>query len=394
MIKFNNSEINYAALKKKAYNLRWAEVGEGVIPLTAADVDFPCAPEIVNAIKDYISDGYFSYTPKRGLPQFNEAIANMLLRRKNIEADANLILPIDSAARGMSIIANTYLKEGDEAIVFDPVDYLFATTMAQAGAKIIKFPMKMVDGRIDFSDLESYITPKTKMLGLCNPHNPLGRLYPMEDLEHIAKICKKHEIYIMNDEIWSDIVYSGNSFNSILHLPKELNERTITVSGLSKSYGVAGLRIGYIVCPSEKVFNEIVPVSEVDSTVGGISSLSQIAGIACFNECDYWLDAYISHLEQNRNFAVERLSKIPEVSVLSPDATFVLFVDISKLGMISDEFTAYLKDEHKLAIVPGGEKYFGAGSEGFVRICLATSQEVLSEGLDRFEKAIVQLRKG
>ncbi len=393
MNQFQDSQINFQALKQKAYNLRWAEVDDGVIPLTAADSDFPVSPAVTQAIQDYIADGYFSYTPKRGMPAFNEIIATSLLRRKREVVNPKWVLPLDSAARGMSVIASAYLQPGDEAIVFDPVDFLFETSMSQAGATIVKYPMKVVDGKIDFSDLESYITPKTKMLGLCNPHNPLGKLYPLEDLEHIAKLSEKYGFYIMNDEIWSDIVYSDATFNSILHLGEALNQRTLTVSGLSKSYGVAGMRIGYIIAPNQETYDVLVKESNVDTTIGGIASLSQVVGMACMDQCDDWQDAYVAHLEGNRDYACERLANIPGLVSYKPHATFVLFVDVSSFGMSAEDFANYVRQEHKLAIVPGGQKYFGAGSEGYVRICLATGREVLAEGLNRLEQACLQLQK-
>lgn len=391
---FNDKNINLDALKKKAYNYRWAEVAEGVIPLTAADLDFPVAPEIVESIVDYVKDGYFSYTPKRGLEEMCVSIANGLKKRRNQDIDPNLVLPIDSAARGMSIIANAFLSEGDEAIVFDPVDYLFETSMKSAGAKIIYYPMKIVDGAIDFSDLEDYITPKTKMLSLCNPHNPLGKLYSLETLEHILKLANKYDFYIMNDEIWSDIIYSDETFNSILHLGNDLNKKTLTVSGYSKGFGIAGLRAGYVIAQDQEIFDEIIKTSEVDSTIGGISSLSQIASIACMDQCFYWVDEYIKHLEGNRDYALERLEKMPGITCEKPQATYVLFPNITATGMGSVELTEMLKEKYKLAIVPGGKDFFGYGSEGHVRIVLATGREMLAEGLDRLEKALNDIANG
>ena len=168
MASFDNKQIKLDVLKKRAYNYRWAEVDEGVIPLTAADPDYPVAPEIQEAMIDYIKDGYFSYTPKLGYPEFSESISRGLKARKGEEIRPELILPIDSAARGMYVIAESVLKPGDEMIVFDPVDYLFRESCLAAGGKPVFFPAKLKDGYIDLSDLESYITPKTRMIGLCN----------------------------------------------------------------------------------------------------------------------------------------------------------------------------------------------------------------------------------
>ena len=389
---FSNSNIKFDVLKKRAYNMRWAEVPEGVIPLTAADPDFPAAPEISEAMIEYIKGGYFSYTPKRGFPEFRQCIADALWKRKQEKVDPELVLPIDSAARGMEAIAKTVLLPGDEAIVFDPVDFLFKTSMEAAGAKIILYPMTIKeDGTIDFSDLESYITPKTKMLGLCNPHNPLGKNYPLEDLEHILSLSEKYGFYIMNDEIWSDIIYPDSKFNSILLLGNERNKRTLSVYGFSKAFGIAGLRVGCVYCQDKELFEKVVTASLVDTTIGGISALSQIAGMACLDKCFYWVEGFVKQITKNRDYALERISKMPGITCYKPGATFVLFPDVSETGMDPADLVQYLLKNQKLSIVPGGARFFGPGSAGHVRICLATSHEVLAEGLDRLESGLCEI---
>lgn len=391
MVDFGKETIKFDVLKERAFNMRWAEVPEGVIPLTAADSDFPAAPEIVEDIINYAKAGYFSYTPKMGFPEFRESIANAFWCRKQEKVNPDLILPIDSAARGMSAIAKAVIQPGDEAIVCDPVDFLFKTSMEAAGAKIILFPMKIKDGRIDFSELENYITPKTKMFGLCNPHNPLGLLYPKEDLELILKLSEKYGFYIMNDEVWSDIVYPDAKFTSIISLGDELNARTFSVFGFSKSFSIAGLRTGCVYCQNKELFDRVVEASEVNTTIGGISSLSQIAGMACLDKCYYWVEDFMRHIQKNRDYALKRIANMPKIKCHKPEATFVIFPDISETNMPADQFVDYVAREYKLSIVPGGAKFFGPGSEGHVRICLATGHEILEEGLNRLEAALRSL---
>ena len=391
MASFDNKQIKLDVLKKRAYNYRWAEVDEGVIPLTAADPDYPVAPEIQEAMIDYIKDGYFSYTPKLGYPEFSESISRGLKARKGEEIRPELILPIDSAARGMYVIAESVLKPGDEMIVFDPVDYLFRESCLAAGGKPVFFPAKLKDGYIDLSDLESYITPKTRMIGLCNPHNPYGVLYRPEDLEHIMSLCEKYDLYIMNDEIWSDIVFPEEPYRSIYSLGNDRCRRVMSVFGFSKSFGLAGLRIGCVYTTNEELFEKIIENSDMMSTAGGISSISQIAGQACMGKAYYWVDEFLVHLKDNQDYAVERLNQMPLVKAYKPHATYLLYVDIRAFGMLSEEFVEYMKKNVKLAVVSGGEKFFGKGSEGYIRICFATSREILEEGLNRLEKGIQML---
>jgi len=384
---FEHDKIKFNVLKERAYNMRWAEVEDDVIPLTAADSDFPVAPEIVEDLIDYIKEGYFSYTPKTGFPKCKRSIANALNRRKNENVDPELVLPIDSAARGMFVIAKTVLEPGDEVVVFDPVDFLFKESVLAAGGKPVLFPMELNEkGNISFDKLEDYITDKTKMICLCNPHNPLGKVYPLEDLDKLLTVAEENDLWIMNDEIWADIVYSDSKFRSILELGKERNKKTLSVFGFSKSFGIAGLRAGCIYAHDKEAFDSILQESEVLTTAGGITSLSQIAIISCMDKSYYWLEEFIRHLEDNRDYAVERINKMPNIRCEKPEATFLLFPDIKETGMESEEFVKYIKEKFKLSIIPGSDKFFGPGAKGHVRICFSTSKELLKEGLDRLEE--------
>ena len=391
---FADENVNLKVLRQRAYNMRWAEQPEDVIPLTAADHDFPAAPEVVEALTEYISAGYFPYTPHRGMQEFKDAISKFLKERKNEDVPADQILPIDSAARGMKAIADAILKPGDEVIVFDPVDFLFRTSMESAGAKVVLFPSNLKEDRISLEGLEDYITPNTKMLGFCNPHNPMGMLYSREDLDYLLTLSEKYGFYIMNDEIWSDMVYPEKKFISLLEFGAERNKRTLSVYGFSKSFGLAGLRIGCIYATDPDEFEKLVQASLVDSTIGGISNLSQIAGIACMERGIPRLEEFIAHITANRDYALERLAKMPGICCHKPQATFVLFPDISETGMDPVDFVDLLREKYKVALVPGGARFFGPGSAGHIRICLSTSHGILEEGLNRLEKGLNDIMAG
>ncbi len=392
---FDNENVDLNVLKKKAFNYRWAEVEEGIIPLTSADPDYPCAPQIRKAMSDYIADGYFSYTPKLGLAEFRDAFSKRVYRRKGEVIDPDMVLPIDSAARGMYIIADAFLKPGDEMIVFDPCDYLFREACARSGATPVPCPvdLDMKNRKMDLSHLEECITPRTKMIGLCNPHNPYGLTYTYEELDQIMSLCEKYDLYIMNDEIWSDIIYPDAQFCSIYCLGNERCKRVLSVFGFSKSFGLAGLRIGCIYSTDKENFDRLVISSDVLSTAGGATSISQVAATAAMNEADDYLEGFLVHLKENRDHALERISSMPYLKAYKPMATYLLYVDIEETGMSGEEFTEFLKKEVQLALVPGGQKFFGDRSEGHIRICFATSRQILDEGLDRLERGLRILKE-
>ena len=391
---FTNENIKFDVLRQRAYNMRWAEQDADVIPLTAADHDFPCAPEVVQALQDYIKEGYFTYTPHRGFPSFKKAIAKAMKERKNEDVNPDFVLPIDSAARGMKVIADAVLQPGDEVIVFDPVDFLFRTSMESAGAKVILFPTNLQSDCVSLEGLEDYITPKTKMLGFCNPHNPMGMLYKKEDLDYLLRLSEKYGFYIMNDEIWSDMIYPECEFTSLLHFGAARNARTLTVYGFSKTFGLAGLRIGCVYTMNQEMYDRVVKASLVDTTIGGIDALSQIAGEAALKYGFPRVDAFRAQIAENRDYALARIEKMPGIKCHKPQATFVLFPDITGTGWDPVDLIDVLKEKYRVALVPGGARFFGPGSEGHIRICLSTSREVLEEGLNRLEACLNDIVSG
>ena len=384
---FDSDQVPIELLQRRAFNYRWAEVDKDVIPLTAADPDFAVAKEIREAISDYALEGVFSYGPKLGLPELKIATQRYFLHRGYQALEPDLILPIDSAASGLQAVANAVLSAGDEVILLDPIDYLFRTTCASVGAKAISCPFDYEKKAFDFDKLDSLVTSKTRAIGVCNPSNPLGRILTTGELEKILDIAERHNLTIINDEIWSDIVYKPHRFCSFNQLDSAKRRRVVTVYGFSKAYGLAGLRVGVVYTTNEEIYTRVVKSSGVESTVGGVSMLSQIAATTALEKCGYWKDAFVEHLSQMRNLAVERLNSIAGFRCELPQATYLLFVNVTGTGMTEIEVADYLHSKGRVAIVPGIKDFFGENAIGHIRICYATSQSILSNGLDRMSSA-------
>ena len=387
---FDCDAVPIEVLKQRAFNFRRAETAADVIPLTAADPDFRCAPEISQAIAEYALEGVFSYGPHQGLDSFKHALSEGLAHRKDYRLNPELILPIDSVASAMYVVAKTYLNPGDEAIIFDPVDFLFEQAVLAAGAQVKRCRFNAKDGQFDLASLDELINERTKLIGVCNPHNPLGRLMTEQELSTLAHLAKQHNLMILNDEIWSDIVYPEHTMHSFHHLEPALMEHVITVYGFSKSFALAGLRVGAIFAPSEHHYQQLVTSSNVMTTAGGVSTLSQIAATAAVLHCWYWVDEFLIHLTHMRDYAVARLNAMPGVHCTSPQATYLLFPDISATGLSSETLTEELLKD-KLAVVPGSPRFFGPAAQGHIRICFATSETLLRQGLDRMETTLHRL---
>ena len=388
---FQHSDINFDLLQKRAFNLRWAAVPNGVIPLTAADPDFPCAPEIAAAISQYAKDRYFSYAPTEGLSIFKEANAQFFHEKRNVKIAPKNILPVDSAAFGIHLICKSFLEKEDEAIIFDPVDFLFRYSVENVGAKAVPFAIPAGNSDIDIAALEELISPKTKMICLCNPLNPTGKVFTKDELTQIGNLACKHHILILSDEIWSDIVFSPNEYISIAAINEEISQQTIIVTGFSKSYGLAGLRIGTVATSNQEYFDKILTTSLYASTIHGCNVLSQLAAATALNECDYWLADFKNHLQKMRDFSVAALNDIDGIDCISPDGCYVTFANIKGLKMNSTEVYELLLNEAKVAVVPGLKQWFGEGAEGYIRICFSTSEIVLTEAFARIKNTINKL---
>lgn len=382
---FDSKNINIEVLRKRAYNLRWAELPEDVIPLTAADPDFQSAPEIAQAIIDYSKEAYFSYGPAEGLPELKKSASRFFQTKRNVVVDPDFVLPVDSAAFGIYLICKTILNPGDEAIIFDPVDFLFKYSIEQVDAKAISYAIPPGEKEIDFEGLEQLITDRTKLICLCNPLNPTGKVFTKKELSLLGSIAVQNNLTVLSDEIWSDIVYPPSEFVSIASINEAIKKQTITVTGFSKSYGMAGLRIGLVIAHNKEDYEKLVACSLHKFTVHGANVLSQIGAIAALEQCDYWVNDFVAHTHKMRDLLVNEMNSIPGFSCIAPQGCYVAFINIKGTNKSSQEVYEILYHQAKVAVVPGLEKWFGKEAEGYIRICFSTSEAVLKESIKRIK---------
>ena len=330
---FGDDRVDRALLRERAFNFRWATLPEDVIALTAADSDFPVAVEIQEAMHAYIRGGYLNYGPAEGLPEFREASAARMRSRFGIPCSSREVLATNSAASALYLAVRCALEPGQEAIIADPVDFLLARSVAAAGGTLRRLPVSIGDEDLDLDAVEALITPgRTRLLSICNPHNPLGRVWSRARLEGLAELALRHDLWLVSDEVWGDIVFPPHTLTSLASLGPEVAARTFTVTGFSKNFALAGLRLGLLVCPSEAQLQRAVTLSHAHETADGVSTLSQIAGIAACRHGEPWLRRFLDHLQGNRDFALARLRAMPGVRCHAPQGTFVLFLDLSSYG--------------------------------------------------------------
>jgi aspartate/methionine/tyrosine aminotransferase len=386
-----SDEVRLDLLRRYAQN-RWAKLPEDVIPLTAADPDFRAAPAIREAVKRVAEDGVFSYGADGGGSEFREAAARFVSEHKGYPCSLEQVHAVSGVAQAMMITARAFLGQGDEAILFDPVDFLFGRSIDSAGGRRVYSAVDKETLSFDLEGLKGLVTPRTRMICVCNPHNPLGRVLTRTELGAMVDLAADHDLVIMSDEIWSDIVYDGRRHLSTASIPGA-EDRTVSLYGFSKTYGLAGLQLGYIVVRSPELLDRIRAAAP--GYFYPVNTVSLEAGVAALRDAWPWVQGFLRHLTRMRDYAYRRLREMPGVETHRPEGTYALFPDVSSYGMSSEEMAAYLLEEARVAVVPGhGEafSYFGPGGEGNVRMVFCTGLSVLKEALDRVEAALARAR--
>ncbi|BDD01811.1 pyridoxal phosphate-dependent aminotransferase [Persicobacter psychrovividus] len=377
---FDHQDIDFKFLKKYAYNYRWATVPETCIPLTAADPDFPFATEIQSELQNYLAHAYMPYGRPEGVPEFLQALT-MWAKKRGMNYTPDQILPTNSAAEGLNMVIKKLISPGDEVICPDPVDFLFFETIANAGGKVVTFS---AFAPLDYEVLASKVTAKTKAIMICHPHNPMGQLYQKADLELISKFAVDHQLKIISDEIWSDIIYDDQTFTPFASLNASTNAITYTVYGLSKGYALAGFRIGVVFCPTPEDKTGLMVVGNYHSTIGGCPPIAQLAGQFALEKATAWQKRFVEHLQEMRDLCFDAISANDYLEIEhKPAATYLLFPKIINTNNQESALTEFLLEEHQLAVVPGNSRFFGEGAQGHIRLCYSTSKEILTQAMER-----------
>lgn len=363
--------------------------GLDVIGFGTGEPDFDTPDNIKAAGINAINEGKTKYTPAAGLINLRKAISARLKIDFNLDYDFNQITVASGAKHNVYIALLALLNPGDEVILPAPYWVSYYEMIHMAGG----LPMIVEAGenqhfKITPEQLESAMGPKTKALILNNPSNPTGMLYSRSELEEIAEICKKYDIYIIADEIYSGLVYDDKEFVSIPTLSQDAFERTILVTGVSKSYAMTGWRIGYAAANPE--ISKIMANCLSHST-GAPGTMNQIAAIEALSGPQDGIEAMRKVFEVRRNYIVKRMNEIPGVSCIVPDGAFYVMMNLSeqigktyggKLIENDDDFAVAFLEQARVAVVPCS----GFGAPGFVRWTYAASMENIREGLNRLEK--------
>ena len=358
---------------------------EGILPMWVADMDFRTAPPIIDALARRVQHGIFGYTK---VPQmYYDATISWFGRRHNFSIDKDWILFTSGVVPALSAIIKALTKSGDKVLVQTPVYNCFFSSIRNDECEMVANELIYKDGTyvIDFDDLDKKASdPKVKLMLLCNPHNPVGRVWTKDELTRIGEICLRNDVIVVSDEIHCDLVYDGYTHIPFASISEELLQNSVTCIAPTKTFNLAGIQVANIVVADEEIRKKIDKALNVNE-VCEINAFAIEALIAAYNEGEEWLEELKPYLYENyvllTSFFKEHL---PHLSVIKLEATYLVWVDCSALGLTSEEIADQLLLKEKLWINEGA--MYGKSGENFIRINIATQRETLIDGLQRIKK--------
>lgn len=359
------------------------ESGVDILSFSMGEPDFDTPRNIVDACITSLEDRFTHYTSSLGIPELREAIAAKTRRDNNILCSADNVL-VTPTKHAIFMIALAYLDPGDEVLLPDPAWVTYDACIRLAGAKPVHVPTNGSNGfRVTPEMVAEKVTDKTKMIILNSPCNPTGMVMPRSDLEGIADICQDHNLRVLSDEIYERIIYEGEhvSIGSL----DGMFDRTLTVSGLSKTYAMTGWRLGWLVAPEA----DIVQVNKLQThSITCCTSFTQPAAIEAINGPQGEIDRMVGEFRKRRDLMVNLINDIPGLSCDVPAGAFYCFPRYD-MDMSSEDLAAHLLKEAHVAVTPGSA--FGPSGEGCLRLSYAASEEQIIEGMGRIKSALSKL---
>ena len=354
--------------------------GVDIISFAAGEPDFDTPAHICAAARDAIDRGKTRYTPAKGMPELINAVREKFKRDNNLDYPASSIIISCGAKHSLFNAFQAICREGDEVIIPSPYWVTYPEQVRLAGAEPVFLESVEADGfPIDRERLISLITPRTRAMIVSSPANPSGSGYIRDDLEFIAELALKNDFYLVSDEIYENLVYDGFQAISIASLSRDIQDRTIVINGVSKSYAMTGWRIGYLAAPE----NVAKAISSFQShSTSGPATPSQYAALAALTGDQSCVEERRRAFEERRDLIIGRLNSIDGISCTMPKGAFYAFPNISALGKPSLELAAALLDQARIAVVPG----IAFGADGNIRMSYADSLDNLNKGLDRLEE--------
>lgn len=356
---------------------------ENVLPMWVADMDFRTVPAIVDALRRRVEHGIFGYT--RVPDSYYEAVTGWFERRHDWKINREWIIYTSGVVPAISAVIKALTVPGDKVLIQTPVYNCFFSSIRNNGCEMVSSPLVFADNTytIDYEDLERKAAdPKVKVMLLCNPHNPTGRVWRREELVHIGEICICHGVTVVSDEIHCELVFSGHRYTPFASISEDFLRHSVICISPSKAFNIAGLQIANIVCADTDRRMSIDRAIN-DNEVCDVNPFGVIATQAAYNEGEEWLNQLVKYLHANYLYMQEFCrGHLPEFPITVLEGTYLVWMDCRKLGMSSEELERRLVAEARLWLNAG--TMYGAEGEGYMRWNIACPRATLTEGLKRF----------
>jgi cystathionine beta-lyase len=380
--------------RKSTESVKWNGVKslygrDDVIPMWVADMDFKSPPEVIEALKQRAEHGIFGY------PMLDEdyfvPFINWIKARHGIEIKKEWIVTTDGVVDALKIAILAYSKPGDNVVIQTPVYYPFYNIIKSNGRMIIKNSLKFENRNysMDFDDLEKKLSLKrTKLFILCNPHNPVGRVWKREELEKLVQLCIKHNVLLLSDEIHSDLVFSPNKHIPIFSISQDIKEGSLTFYAPSKTFNLAGLKASFAVIPNEQLRTEYKNVIESLSS-DNLNIFGMVAAKVAYERGEDWLDDLLNYLRANIDYVYDFFNeKLPKVKLQKPEGTYLMWLDFRAYGD-EQKVKDILVNKAKVGLEEGS--IFGEEGKGFFRMNIGCPISMLKDACNNIYDAFKNL---
>lgn len=366
--------------------LKWDAEGKGLLPMWVADMDFQSPPELIVALQERVRHGVFGYSG--GYGNWFEALRQWMRKRYGWMPEREWISTSPGVVAALYMLVRAFTEPGDRIIIQSPVYRPFYYVARSHGCELLENPLYF-DGqkyRMDLEQLRQEVDTRVKLLILCSPHNPVGRVWSWEELLALGQFCLEHEITIISDEIHSDLVFPGYKHMVMASVSREVEQNTVVCNAPSKTFNIPGIPASNVIIANEKLrsaYRRVLRGSGLD--LPNVFAVTAVEAAYTYGEA--WLEELLLYLEDNYRLASRFFAEqIPEIKVVEPEGTYLLWLDCRGLGLDDKELDSFIKEKARLLLEPG--PVFGAGGSGFQRMNIACPRQRLEEALQRLKKAI------